>query len=136
MGGRQRDNTHSLVFGRDGMLYVPNGFLGTHRPKGAHPLDDVFGKILRVTPTGKAPGDNPFGRRAPRVWASGFKNAFDLAFVPGSRNAVAGESGPEAHDEINLVMPGHDYGYPDEAEASDEGDSEQANGSGTPARRR
>jgi glucose/arabinose dehydrogenase len=106
------DNTYSLVFGRDGMLYVPNGFLGTHRPKGAHPLDDVFGKILRVTPTGKAPGDNPFGRRAPLVWASGFKNAFDLAFFPGSDLAVAGENGTVGHDEINLLMPGRDYGYP------------------------
>lgn len=107
------DNTYSLVFGPDGMLYVPNGFLGTRRPKGAHPLDDVYGKILRVTPTGKPPEDNPYGRRAPRVWASGFKNAFDLAFFPGTNLAIAGESGPEAHDEINLVMPGHDYGYPD-----------------------
>ena len=46
------------------------------------------------------------------MWAAGFKNAFDLAFVPGTNLAIAGESGPEAHDEINLVLPGHDYGYP------------------------
>jgi glucose/arabinose dehydrogenase len=47
------------------------------------------------------------------VWASGVKNAFDLAFFPGGDMAIAGESGPEAHDEINLLMAGHDYGYPE-----------------------
>jgi glucose/arabinose dehydrogenase len=107
------DNVYSLVFGPDGMLYIPSGFLGTSRPRSEDPLTDRRGKILRVTRDGAPPGDNPFGGKAPRVWASGFKNAFDLAFFPGTNLAVAGESGPEAHDEINLVMPGHDYGYPD-----------------------
>jgi glucose/arabinose dehydrogenase len=109
---RKFDNTYSLVFGPDGMLYIPTGFLGEAREKGVHQLDDLFGKILRVKANGRAPGDNPYGRRAPRVWATGLKNAFDLAFFPRSDLAVAGENGTSAHDEINLLMPGHDYGYP------------------------
>jgi glucose/arabinose dehydrogenase len=107
------DNVYSVVFGPDGMLYVPSGFLGRSRPRGEDALRDLRGKILRVTRDGKPPGDNPYGAQAPRVWATGFKNAFDLAFLPGTRYAVAGESGPEAHDEINLVMPGNHYGYPE-----------------------
>jgi glucose/arabinose dehydrogenase len=107
------DNTYSVVFGPDGMLYVPTGFLGTGRKKDADPLGDLRGKILRITPTGQPPGDNPYGKRAPRVWAMGFKNTFDLAFFPSGGAAIGGDNGTVGHDEINLLMPGHDYGYPE-----------------------
>ena len=104
------DNIYSLVFGPDGMLYIPSG-LGRHRDKEADPLDDLLGKILRVTRDGKAPGANPYGDRAPLVWTTGIRNAFDIAFDP-SGFILSSDNGTVGHDEINLYMPAHDYGYP------------------------
>jgi glucose/arabinose dehydrogenase len=109
LGASQFDNTYSLVFGADGMLYIPVGFLGTTATR---PLVGLPGKILRVTPDGQAPGDNPFGPEAPLVGAIGLKNSFDLAFFPDSDLAVAGENGTVGHDEINLLAAGNNYGYP------------------------
>jgi glucose/arabinose dehydrogenase len=104
------DNTYSIVFGPDGMMYIPSGQNQPH-PKGADPITSLLGKTLRVTREGKAPGDNPFGE-APLVWAAGIRNAFDIAFDPATGFAIGGENGSEANDEINLIMPGHDYGHP------------------------
>ena len=105
------DNTYSVVFGPGGMLYVPSRLPRETRPKGESALDGP----AREDPAGDArrrSRDNPSAQGAARL-ATGFKNAFDLAFFPDSPNAVAGESGPEAHDEINLVEPGNHYGYPE-----------------------
>lgn len=105
------DNAYSPAFGPDGMLYLPSG-QNTNRKKGVDILDDLLGKVLRMTRDGKPPGDNPFGERAPLVWAIGIRNAFDIAFDPETGFIVAGENGTTDHDEINMIMPGHDYGWP------------------------
>ncbi|HEX2221701.1 MAG TPA: PQQ-dependent sugar dehydrogenase [Candidatus Limnocylindria bacterium] len=117
VGAAKFDNIYSLVFGPDGMLYVPSG-QSRGRPDGADPLGDLYDKILRLEPDGDPAPDNPYGADAPYAWARGLRNAFDVAFVPGTGFLLAGDNGAEAHDEINLVMPGHDYGWPRHAGAA------------------
>jgi glucose/arabinose dehydrogenase len=112
------ENIYSLVFGPDGMLYVPSGW-SRGRAEGVDPLGDLLGKILRLRPDGSVPPDNPFGASAPLVWAQGIRNAFDIAFLPDSNLILAGENGAADHDEIDLIIPGHDYGWPAHEGATD-----------------
>ena len=62
------------------MLYVPSG-QNTNRAAGADPLGDLLGKVLRLKRDGTAPGDNPYGDRAPLVWQE--QAAHDQAQITG-----------------------------------------------------
>jgi glucose/arabinose dehydrogenase len=68
------------------------------------------GKILRVHPDGTVPADNPFGPESPVV-SVGHRNPQGLAFGPGGL-IVAVEHGTDENDEINVIEPGGNYGYP------------------------
>ncbi len=97
-----------LKFGPDGKLYAAIGDAG--QAERAQQRDALSGKILRIEADGSVPGDNPFPR-AP-VWSFGHRNVQGLAWDSAGR-LWASEHGSSAHDEINLIQPGRNYGWPD-----------------------
>jgi glucose/arabinose dehydrogenase len=96
-----------LAFGPDGMLYIATGEAG-NEPL-AQDLDSYGGKILRLEPDGDIPADNPFPDSA--VWSYGHRNVEGLAFDDGGR-LWASEFGLDTWDELNLIRPGTNYGWP------------------------
>jgi glucose/arabinose dehydrogenase len=104
-----------LMFGGDGMLYVTLGERSVMevRPQ-AQQLNSHMGKILRITPDGSAPKDNPFvgkGDAKPEIWSLGHRNVQAATFDPQGRLWEV-EHGPQGGDELNLVQKGKNYGWP------------------------
>jgi glucose/arabinose dehydrogenase len=102
-----------LVFGGDGKLYVSIGDRGGQDR--AQDLGDDAGKILRLNADGTIPPDNPFRSRAgarPEIWSYGHRNPQGLAFNPSTGALWEHEHGPQGGDEINVIRPGLNYGWP------------------------
>jgi quinoprotein glucose dehydrogenase len=107
-------NGGRIAFGPDGMLYVTTG--ETFEAELAQDLSSPAGKILRLTPDGGVPADNPFPNSP--VYSYGHRNPQGLAWEPRSSALFASEHGPtgefglSAHDEINVIRAGGNYGWP------------------------
>ena len=85
-----------------------------HRPNGQD-LSTHAGSILHVTLEGKAPANNPFisnPKALDEIWSYGHRNPQGLAFDKRSKTLWAIEHGPRGGDEINLIEPGNNYGWP------------------------
>jgi glucose/arabinose dehydrogenase len=98
----------------DGNLFLTNGEHFTDRDL-AQTLDNDLGKIVRLTPDGAAPKDNPFAGHAgarPEIWSLGHRNPQGLAINPADGKLWEQEHGPMGGDEINLIQPGRNYGWP------------------------
>ena len=81
----------------------------------AQNLANHLGKIVRITPDGAAPPDNPFvGRNdaKPEIWSYGHRNPQSLAFNPTSGALWEIEHGPRGGDEVNIPAKGKNYGWP------------------------
>jgi glucose/arabinose dehydrogenase len=118
-------NGGRIRFGPDGMLYVGTG--DAWDPNRAQNLQDRAGKILRLTPEGNVPADNPWSGNP--VWALGFRNVQALAWQPRTGVLFAGVHGPSGEievgrfreepkavyflDRLDIVKKGGNYGWPE-----------------------
>ena len=73
-------------------------------------MNSLGGKILRVTPTGDVPSDNPFSGSP--IYSYGHRNVQGLAW-DGSGRLYASEFGQNRYDEANIIEPGGNYGWPE-----------------------
>ena len=105
-GGRTH-NGGRIAFGPDDMLYITTGD-AQDRPNAQDP-SSLAGKILRVNPDGTIPADNPTAGSP--VWSLGHRNVQGLAWSEdGTMFSV--EYGQDAWDELNIIRPGGNYGWP------------------------
>jgi aldose sugar dehydrogenase len=109
-----------LVFDRAGYLFItigdrqvpPAGDLEKHP---AQDLANHHGTIVRLHDDGRVPADNPFAGRdgaRPEIWSYGHRNPQGLAIHPATGDLWSNEHGPQGGDELNLIRPGLNYGWP------------------------
>ena len=102
-----------LVFDREGLLYVTLGDRGEMAR--AQKLDDHAGKILRLTDDGRPAPGNPFlgdPQAKPEIFSLGNRNVQGAALHPRTGALWAHEHGPQGGDELNVIKPGVNYGWP------------------------
>jgi glucose/arabinose dehydrogenase len=98
----------------DGNLFVTLGDHFTWRNE-AQNLGNHLGKLIRITPDGTAPPDNPFVGRdgaKPEIWSYGHRNEQGLAINPATGDLWETEHGPRGGDEVNIIGKGKNYGWP------------------------
>jgi glucose/arabinose dehydrogenase len=111
----QGANASRIVFGKDGMLYMTVGIGDPPTAARAQDPNDLAGKVLRLRDDGTVPADNPFVGRAgyrPEIYTMGHRNALGLAVQPDTGAIWECEDGPNGGDEINILQPGKNYGWP------------------------
>ena len=108
-------NASRIVFGSDGMVYMTIGVGDPPAALRAQDPQDLAGKVLRLRDDGTVPPDNPFvGRQGyrPEIYSLGHRNALGLAVQPDTGAIWECENGPNGGDEINILQPGKNYGWP------------------------
>lgn len=103
-----------LAFLPDGSLIITLGD-GYRYMQDAQDPNLLHGKIARIMPDGSVPSDNPFasGGGHPAVWSYGHRNVQGLVYHDASGTLIAHEHGPKGGDELNVIEPGNNYGWPE-----------------------
>lgn len=105
-------NGGNINFGPDGFLYITVGD-GGGWPGRSQDDTNLLGKILRVDVRGPLPIS--FDKPSDIFYARGLRNSFDMAWNPANDTLYATENGPVGRDEINMILPQGNYGWPDES---------------------
>jgi glucose/arabinose dehydrogenase len=101
-----------VAFGRDGKVYMSTG--GRVGDAAQDPMS-LRGKVLRLEDDGTVPEDNPFVNRAyrPEIYTLGHRNTLGLMLHPQTGELWQHENGPNGGDEVNILAPGRNYGWPE-----------------------
>ena len=112
-GGFQNGASGSrLAFGPGNMVFITTGAPFDQQAQDA---GSVYGKVLRLRDDGSIPPDNPFvGKAGARgeVYSMGHRDQLGLTVQPGTGRVLSAEHGPNGGDEVNLILPGRNYGWP------------------------
>ncbi len=103
-----------LQFHPDGTLFVTLGDRYSYLDQ-AQSIENHIGTIVRINPDGSVPEDNPFVGRddaKPEIYTYGNRNVQGIALRPGTTTIWAHEHGPRGGDELNILKPGANYGWP------------------------
>ena len=116
--------SHRIAFGPDGAMYVSSGDRQKMQP--AQDMSGMLGKVLRLTPDGQPFQGNPMasaGGVQASFWSTGHRNVLGIAFAPDGK-LWQHEMGPQGGDEVNLILPGKNYGWPVVSNGSNYGGGE------------
>ncbi|MAJ87662.1 MAG: PQQ-dependent sugar dehydrogenase [Cellvibrionales bacterium TMED148] len=103
-----------MLFLPDGTLLITVGDAFNHR-EDAQRLDNHFGKVIRINDDGSVPRDNPYvghNSALPEIWTYGHRNMQGLALGSDGKLIFEHEHGPKGGDELNILKPGLNYGWP------------------------
>jgi glucose/arabinose dehydrogenase len=103
-------NGGRIKFGPDGNLYA---VIGEHsNPANSQTINgntNLAGKVLRMTPDGAVPGDNPIAGSF--IYAFGIRNSYGFSFDPANNNLWLDDNGPSCNDEVDLIIAGGNYAW-------------------------
>ncbi len=102
-----------MAFDGEGHVFLTVGDRGQQDL--AQSLEAHAGKVLRLNLDGSVPSDNPFAKKAgakPEIWSFGHRNPQGIFYDGATKTLYEQEHGPKGGDEINVVVPGNNYGWP------------------------